>query len=155
MEALSPNECLICAKHQGQMTVAGGSIYEDTLIYISHAQLWGNKADHYLGHLVIEPKRHVAELANLTDQEARSIGLFTKRAAQALMATEKIEHVYSFVFGDGVPHVHIHVIGRYVGAPRKYWGVQVDEWPEAPRGDETQIEKISQRIRQYFQNKFS
>ena len=143
-------ECLVCRKHRAEIAVAGGAIYEDDLIYISHAQLWGGERDHYLGHLFVEPKRHVPELADLTAEEARAIGLYTSRVARALMHTEGVEHVYSFVIGDGVPHVHVHVIGRYPGAPREFWGPKVDEWPEAPRGDETEIEHVTGRVRAFL-----
>ncbi|MGD1993263.1 MAG: HIT family protein [Anaerolineae bacterium] len=151
MSKPTSGECFVCRKHRGEVSVPGGVIYEDDLIYISHAQLWGDEKDHYLGHLFIEPKRHAPELADLTEEEARAIGLYTSRLAQALMVTEGVEHVYSFVIGDGVPHVHVHVIGRYPGAPREYWGSRVDEWPEAPRGDESQIAQVSARVREFLQ----
>ena len=60
----------------------------------SHAQLYGDVQDHNLGHVFIEPKRHVPELADLTEAEAQAIGLYTSRVAQALMHTEGMEHVY-------------------------------------------------------------
>lgn len=94
-------------KHKGEIDIPGGIIYENDLIFISHAQLWGNEKEHYLGHVFVESKRHVAELAELTDQEAQAIGLFTSRVAKALLHTESMEHVYTFFIGDGVPHVHI------------------------------------------------
>jgi histidine triad (HIT) family protein len=143
-------ECFVCRKHRGEISVPGGVIYEDDLIYVSHAQPWGDEEDHYLGHLFVEPKRHAPGLADLTEEEAQAIGLHTTRLARALMHTEGVEHVYSFVIGDGVPHVHIHVIGRYPGAPREYWGPKVDEWPQAPRGGETEIEQVTARIRTYL-----
>jgi diadenosine tetraphosphate (Ap4A) HIT family hydrolase len=61
-----------------------------------------------------------------------------------------VEHVYSFVIGDGVPHVHVHVIGRYPGAPREFWGSKVDEWPQAPRGAEIQIRQVAERVRAFL-----
>jgi len=143
-------ECLVCRKHRGEVAVLGGAIYEDDLIYVSHAQLWGNETSHYLGHVFVEPKRHVAELADLTAEEAQAIGLYTSKLARALMQTEGVEHVYSFVIGDGVPHVHVHVIGRYPGAPREYWGPKVDEWPEAPKGKEAEIVQVSTRLRAFL-----
>jgi diadenosine tetraphosphate (Ap4A) HIT family hydrolase len=66
------------------------------------------------------------------------------------MHTEGVEHVYSFVIGDGVPHVHVHVIGRYPGAPRAYWGPKVDEWPKAPRGGAIEIKEVAARIRTFL-----
>jgi histidine triad (HIT) family protein len=144
-------ECFVCDKHRGQAGAPGGAIYEDELIYISHAQLWADEKEHYLGHLFVEPKRHAPGLADLTGAEAQAVGLYTSRLARALMASEGVEHVYAFVIGDGVPHLHVHVIGRYPGTPREYWGVRVDEWPGAPRGDEAAIEQLAARLRARLQ----
>ena len=142
--------CFVCRKHQGLEKVPGGAIFENDLIYISHAQLWGNEVSHYLGHLFIEPKRHVAELAYLSLAEAREIGAWTTLAAKVLQELCAVEHVYSFVIGDHVPHVHVHIIGRYPGAPREYWGPKVDEWPGAPRGGEREIALLADRLRPSF-----
>src|SRR5512135_1369613 len=142
--------CLVCRKHRGEVPPPGGIIFENDLLYISHAQLWGDEKDHYLGHVFVEPQRHVAELANLTDEEAQAIGLYTSRVAKALLHTEGMEHIYTFVIGDGVPHVHVHVIGRYPGAPREYWGAKVDDWPGAPRGGEAEIAQVAARLRAYL-----
>ena len=79
--------CFVCRKHQGLEDVPGGVIYEDELIYISHAQLWGDESEHYLGHLFVEPKRHAAGLADLTKPEAEAVGFFTSLAAKALVET--------------------------------------------------------------------
>ncbi len=128
----------------------GGIIYEDDLISISHAQVFGKEKDHYLGHVFVEAKRHVPELADLTEQEAKTIGLWISRVAQALLHVEGMEHVYSFFIGDGMPHVHVHVIGRRPGAPREYWGPKVDEWPNAPRGGEAEIAQVADRMRAYL-----
>jgi diadenosine tetraphosphate (Ap4A) HIT family hydrolase len=50
---------------------------------------------------------------------------------------------------EGVPHVHVHVVGRCPGAPREYWGLRVDEWPEAPRGADGEIEMVANRVRAF------
>jgi diadenosine tetraphosphate (Ap4A) HIT family hydrolase len=150
MNASKMHDCLVCRKHRGLEQVLGGVIYQDDLIYISHAQLWGDEADHYLGHLFVEPKRHVPELGGLTEAEAQAIGVYTSRLARALEQTEGMEHVYAFVFGDHVPHVHVHVIGRYPGAPREYWGARVDDWPGAPHGANSEIEAVAERIRAFL-----
>jgi len=143
------SECFICRKHKGSEKVPGGAIFENELLYISHAQLWGDETKHYLGHIFVEPKRHAPQLSDLTREEAEAIGYSTSIVAKALIETLGVEHVYSFVIGDHVPHVHVHVIGRYPGAPRKYWGVRVDEWPEAPQGTVEEIEKVADGIRTF------
>jgi histidine triad (HIT) family protein len=109
---------------------------------------------HYLGHIFIEPMRHVNDISDLTEEEAKVIGVFTTRIANALIQIQGMEHIYSFAIGDGVPHVHVHVIGRYPGAPREYWGIKVDEWPNAPKGGEKEIALLADRIREFLNNKY-
>ena len=154
MTTNASEECFVCRKHRGEIDIPDKPIYENNLIYISHAQPWKNEREHYLGHVFVEPKRHVAEVADLTEEEARIIGVYNSRIANALMHTEGMEHVYIFVIGDGVPHVHYHVIGRYPGAPREYWGPKVDDWPLAPKGDAVEIGKVAERIRSFLRETY-
>jgi histidine triad (HIT) family protein len=96
---------------------------------------------------MVEPKRHAPGLADLSDVEAQALGLLVARLSRALKASESAEHVYAFVLGDLVPHLHIHVVPRYPGAPREYWGMHVDEWPEAPRGGPEEMAALCARLR--------
>src|SRR3970040_1339326 len=110
-----PADCFICRKHRGEVSIPGGAIYQDDRLYVGHAQLPEGKTTCYLGWIIVETKRHVPELADLTDAEAQALGLMVSRVSRALMASEKAEHVYSFFLGDGVKHVHLHVVPRYPG----------------------------------------
>lgn len=147
-------DCLVCRKQANDPPPLGGVIHRDNLVYISHAQQWDDKPDVYLGHLMLETRRHVAELAELTSDEARAVGLWSARLAEALMATTGVEHVYSFVIGDAVPHLHIHLIGRYPGAPQEYRGPRVDDWPEAPRGGEAEVGQLNSQVRDYIHSQW-
>jgi len=90
----------------------------------------------YLGHVFIETKRHISGLAEMSLDEALEVGKFQKIVSEVFMEYFEAEHVYSFVFGDAVPHLHIHLIPRYEGAPEEYRGTKVDEWPDAPHGND-------------------
>jgi histidine triad (HIT) family protein len=140
-------DCPVCRTHRGLTPLAGGVIYEDEHVHVSHAQLWGEETEHYLGHLFVETKRHAPGLADLDDAESQAVGLWVSKAARALSVSEGAEHVYAFVIGDHVPHLHVHVIPRYPGAPRECWGPRVDEWPEAPRGGEVAMAEVTSRLR--------
>jgi len=141
-------ECLVCRKHRGEFTVPGGAIYEDDRVYAGHAQIREGQTTAYLGYLMAEPKRHTPGLADLTDADAQALGLLVARLSRALKATEGAEHVYAFVLGDLVGHVHVHVVPRYPGAPREYWGPRVDDWPDAPRGGPQEMEEVCARLRE-------
>lgn len=149
MDALKEQaeDCFICRKHRGEYVVPGGAIYEDDLLYVGHAQIPEGRTAAYLGYLMVEPKRHAPELGDLTDAEAQALGLMVARLSRALQVSEGAEHVYAFVLGDRVAHVHVHVVPRYPGAPRAYWGVHVDEWPDAPRGGRQEIEALCSRLK--------
>lgn len=149
-ETAPSQDCLVCRKHRGEVTIPGGAIYQDDLVYAGHAGLRGDDTNVYLGYLFAETKRHAPGLADLTDEEAAALGLLVTRLSRALKATEDAEHVYAFVIGDGVPHLHVHVVPRYPGAPRDYWGVHVDEWPDAPRGGPDAIAALCARVRAHL-----
>ena len=95
MTEIKTSECLVCRKHKGEIDIPGGVIYEDDLIFVSHAQLWGDEKEHYLGHVFVESKRHVAELADLTEQEAQAIGLFTSRIAKARYCIQSLWNIFT------------------------------------------------------------
>ncbi len=139
-------DCFICHKHKEAVSAQSGLIYEDETVYIGHL-LPQQATPVYLGYLMLEPKRHAPGLADLTDSEAQALGLWAARLSRALKVSEKAEHIYAFVLGDHVPHVHIHLVPRYPGAPHQYWNVHVDEWPDAPHGDLQEIAGLCLRIR--------
>jgi len=154
MSSGSTQDCMVCQKQRGEILIPGGSIFENELLFISHALPFGKEKDHYLGHIFIETRRHIPEISELTASEAEMIGLYTQKVAKALMETLGMVHIYSFVIGDGIPHVHVHVIGRYPDAPREFWGPRVDEWPDAPRGADEEIMRVTDRLRTYLKQHF-
>lgn len=69
------------------------------------------------------------------------------RLSRALVAVLGADHVYAFVIGDHVRHVHVHVVARCLCAQPVYRGPRVDEWPEAPRGGAPEIDGLYERLR--------
>lgn len=150
---MSDPTCYVCRKHRGETTTPGVPIYEDTLLYAGHANFPVGEETVYLGYLMVEPRRHAPGLGDLTDAEAQALGLLVSRLSRALKEVEAAEHVYAFVLGDHVPHLHVHLVPRYPGAPREYWGIHVDEWAGAPRGDATAVEALCLRLRRYLEER--
>lgn len=149
MDTNAQQDCFICRKHRGEIVIPGGAIYEDDLVYAGHVRTGAHPT--YLGYLMAETKRHTPGLAELTDQEAQALGLLVTRLGRALKACTGAEHICSFVLGHDVPHMHIHVVSRYAGAPREYWGTRVAEWPDAPHGGAQEISALCERLREYLQ----
>ena len=139
--------CVICRKHSGKIPVPGGAIYQDERVYASHAHIAEGQTSTYLGWLVIETQRHIPGIADLSDEEGQSVGLLAVRLSRLLISLTEAEHVYVFVLGHNVPHFHLHLLPRYPGAPREFWGTHVDEWPDAPHGGEAEIADLCNRLR--------
>jgi histidine triad (HIT) family protein len=147
---MADGDCLVCRKHQDHSLMPGGAIYEDDLLVVAHAGPPVVQDDTYLGYLMLETRRHTPALADLSVEEAMGVGVMAARLAQALQETESAEHVYAFVLGDGVAHFHMHIVPRYPGAPREYYGSRVDEWPDAPRGGSEAITAVCDRLRAWL-----
>jgi histidine triad (HIT) family protein len=58
--------------------------------------------------------------------------------------------LHAQVIGDGVPHLHVHLLPRYPGTPREYWWTRVDQWPQALRGGIAEIEGLVRDLRGYL-----
>ena len=142
--------CLICQKHRGYHAVPGGAIHVDRLIYAGHASIPADDKTAYPGVLVIEPRRHIPGPEDMNDQEAEAMGLQIARLSRALKACTDAEHVYIFRLGHHVPHLHVFLVPRYPGTPREFWGVRVDEWPEGPRANASQIEALCEQLRSFL-----
>jgi histidine triad (HIT) family protein len=137
-----------------------GPVAEDDLVLVSHIvtpdALGRDGATAYLGHLFVEPLRHAPGLADLTEAEAQRVGLWCTRASQALREVAGAEHVYAAVIGDGVPHLHIHLLPRFPGTPREYWwtragsAFRMTEWPEARRGDVEEIKVLVSELNRWL-----
>lgn len=140
--------CFVCSKHALGDDVPGGVLHEDDLVYAGHI-LPLDSVDVALGYLMVEPVRHVPRLGDLTDDEAARLGLVANRLSRALRATGA-EHVYSFVFGDRVPHLHVHLAPRHPGAPAALFGagaVGIQRSPDVPRGGVTEIARVCEELR--------
>lgn len=120
-------------------------VYEDDLVFSSHG-LTEDSTNLYLGWVFVEPKRHLAGLGQMNPTEAAALGALANGVAAALRSSEGAEHIYAHVYGDAVPHLHVHLIPRYPGTPREFWADKLADWPDAPRGGLPEVQALTQRL---------
>jgi diadenosine tetraphosphate (Ap4A) HIT family hydrolase len=143
--------CFICNKHEGSNQTSGVTIYEDEYVYVGHIDKGGKPT--YLGHIMIDLKRHAPSLGDMTTEEAKAFGVVMARVSKGLKETENAEHIYSLVSGNSVPHLHMHIIPRYPNTPQENWGpMEVYDWSGAPMGKNSEIVKVCDRIKIYLEN---
>lgn len=71
----------------------------------------------HAGWLLVVPRRHVEQVAELTNEEARALGPLLRETAAALRAETGAAKTYVACFAEAVPHLHFHVIARTSDAP--------------------------------------
>ena len=80
-------DCLFCRIQQGQIPVAGGPIYENERVYAHHFHT--DEWPAYLGHLLLETKRHTPDFADLTACESKAIGLQVARLSESAQSLHR------------------------------------------------------------------
>ena len=61
------------------------------------------------GFSFLEPKRHVRYVEELGGEEAATFGSVLARSSVALKEAAGAERVFVYVFGGGIPHLHLHL----------------------------------------------
>jgi len=144
-ESEMENKCFVCRKHAGLLELSGGTIYEDDYVYVGHIDRGGKPV--YPRHVMIDLKRHVPSLADMTAEEASAFGIITVRVSKALCEYEHAEHIYAQESGNSVPHTHMHLIPCYPDTPEDYWGqMEVYEWEDAPFATERESVLLCERV---------
>ena len=97
-------QCLICNSAVADAEFERISAWEDDLW-----RLTVSLAAEISGFAYLEPKRHVPHITDLDGEEAATFGPVLARCAAALKEATGTDVVYIYVFGDGIPHLHVHL----------------------------------------------
>ncbi|HEY8180183.1 MAG TPA: hypothetical protein VIH33_07250 [Candidatus Limnocylindria bacterium] len=101
---LSQAACAICAGPAGDDELGRTEVWRD-----EHWRLSMAVRGEILGFAYLEPLRHIPYLADLDGPEAATFGPAVARASAAMREATGAPLVYAYVFGGGIPHLHIHL----------------------------------------------
>jgi diadenosine tetraphosphate (Ap4A) HIT family hydrolase len=97
-------ECALCRGAEGDHELGRVQVWEDDLWRLTMSLDSYTPAFCYL-----EPKRHIAYITELEGDEARTFGAVMARVASVLKEIATAEVVYVYIFGGGIPHLHVHL----------------------------------------------
>lgn len=103
-------DCVICRGPDGDAEFGRVQVWEDELW-----RLTMSLEAEVLGFCYLEPKRHIPYVTDLGGEEARTFGGVLARVCSALKAETSALVVYVYVFGEGVPHLHVHLAPHHDG----------------------------------------
>lgn len=96
--------CLLCDAVRAAGELNRTVVWEDDLWRLAMPRRGFTTGFGYL-----EPKRHVPHITELDGDEAATFGPVLARVASALKEAARAELVYVYVFGGGIPHLHVHL----------------------------------------------
>lgn len=106
------DDCALCAGRDGDPGMGREQVWEDDLWRLSTSIGPGEVT---LGFSYLEPKRHIPHITDLDGPEAASFGSVLARCTSALKAATGCELVFVYVFGGGIPHLHLHLAPHVEG----------------------------------------
>lgn len=67
------------------------------------------------GFAYLEPRRHIPHITELDGEEAATFGDVVARVSKALRQAAGAELVWVYIFGGGIPHLHLHLAPHRAG----------------------------------------
>jgi len=148
-------DCPPCQGPAGDHDLHRVQVWEDELW-----RLTTSLASEVEGFSYLEPKRHIRSIIELDGEEARTLGEALAATTAALKEATGAEQVYVYVFGAGIPHLHLHLAPHRAGdalndamirgdvvvqdLPNGAQLVQSEEFPPLP---EATLSDVADRIR--------
>ena len=102
--------CTICRGDHGDAEFERLQVWEDR-----HWRLTVSLASEVAGFAYLEPKRHIPYITDLDGDEARTFGDALARCTRVLREETGAEVVYVYIFGGGIPHLHVHLAPHRTG----------------------------------------
>ena len=106
-------DCIFCKIGSGQ--IPAHKVYED-----KHCFAFLDIHPHAKGHTVVIPKKHAITLFELDDASAKELIVGVKKVMEILQKKLSPDGFnvgwnHGFEAGQVVPHLHIHIMPRYIG----------------------------------------
>ncbi len=92
---------------------------------LTYADVYLNRDQKHKGRIVVKFKDHKTEYFQLTREENAGFFRELALAAEAVFNLYHPDKINYATFGDGVPHVHVHVVPKYQGGLN--WGEPFDD----------------------------
>ena len=144
--------CAVCGFEHPARRAPDLVAWEDDLWIVRHHMLPAPLP----GWFMLVSRRHLGGPADLSDAEAAAFGPTLRRVSAAIKAVTGAPKVYAIAFGEGSPHLHVHLVPRLSArndlAAWKladvYRAVERNEMPAAdPAAVATCVRELADRLR--------
>ena len=106
----SEQDCILCRGAAADQELGVVQVWEDR-----YWRMTTSLEAEVLGFSYLEPRRHIPHITDLDGEEARTFGTVLAQVTSALREATGAELVYVYVFGGGIPHLHLHLAPHRTG----------------------------------------
>ena len=103
---MSDMACVLCRPGEADSEFGREEVWADDLWRLTTSV---GPGDVTLGFSYLEPRRHIPHIEDLDGPEAATFGAVIARCARALKLATSAERVFVYIFGGGIPHLHVHL----------------------------------------------
>jgi diadenosine tetraphosphate (Ap4A) HIT family hydrolase len=107
---MTTSDCPMCRGVAADPELERIEVWKD-----AHWRLTVSLSSEVAGFAYLEPKRHIRYITELDGPEASTFGSAMARSTKALKEATGADVVYVYIFGDGVPHLHVHLAPHRTG----------------------------------------
>jgi len=101
---MTTSDCPMCRGAAADEELERVEVWQD-----AHWRLTVSLSSEVAGFAYLEPKRHIRHITELDGPEAATFGPAMARSTQVLKEATGAELVYVYIFGGGIPHLHVHL----------------------------------------------
>lgn len=101
---MTQRDCLLCDPPASDRELRRVEVWADELWRLT-VSLFAEVP----GFSYLEPKRHIPHITDLDGPEAETFGSVMATVTSALQEVTRADQVYVYVFGGGIPHLHVHL----------------------------------------------
>ena len=110
---MTDSDCPLCSCSEMDDALMRTEVWRDDLWRLTVANV-----SEVAGFSYLEPRRHISDITALSGDEAATFGETIAKTSGAIKAATGADLVYAYVFGDSVPHLHVHLAPhREPGSP--------------------------------------
>jgi diadenosine tetraphosphate (Ap4A) HIT family hydrolase len=107
---MTTSECPMCRATAADEELERTEVWQD-----AHWRLTVSLSSEVAGFAYLEPKRHIRYITELDGPEAATFGPAMAHCTNVLKEATGAELVYVYIFGGGVPHLHVHLAPHRAG----------------------------------------
>lgn len=101
---MSDSDCVLCAGSELDSVLMVEEVWSNDLWRLTTVTV-GEVA----GYSYLSPRRHIRHVTDLDGEEAATFGEVLAKASHAIQKATGAELVFSYIFGTGLDHFHVHL----------------------------------------------